>query len=177
MVKTCGVEFIGNPQKICFVGQKILGRAIVLLDEPKTVKSNKTQTFVNQNSNKFLFSELKLQIYGCAYVSWEDSNKDSHSDTINYLNSETTLMEPKPNETELTIDAGRHTFDFQFDVPEQCPSSYEGFYGYIRYLVRIIFVRPMINQTKAVAFTVINPLNLNNVNINLSVSLIYFFFN
>ncbi|KAL5273514.1 hypothetical protein ACFFRR_000323 [Megaselia abdita] len=150
MVKTCGIEFIENPQKICFVGQKVFGRAIVLLDEPKTVK------------------KLKLQIYGCAHVSWEDSSKDSYSDSIVYMDSETILMEPNVNETELTIGAGRHTFDFQFDIPENCPSSYEGWHGHIRYLVRIIFVRPIINQTKAVHFTVMNPLNLNNSDINLS---------
>lgn len=82
-------------------------------------------------------------------------------------------MEPKVNETELTIDAGRHTFDFNFDVPANCPSSYEGYRGEIRYLVRIIFVGPLINQTKAVSFTVLNPLNLNNAGADLSVSAIF----
>lgn len=117
-----------------------------------------------------LFSELKLQINGSAYVSWTDINKDSHFDSITYLNSDTTLMEPSINESELVIDAGRHTFEFQFDIPENCPSSYEGFHGYIRYLVKIIFVRSFINETKEVPFTVIKPFNLNNDNINLSVS-------
>lgn len=113
---------------------------------------------------------LKLQIYGSAHVSWKDSNKESHYDSIVYLNYETLLMEPKDNQNQLTIDAGRHEFDFQFEIPENCPSSFEGHHGYIRYFVRIVFVRPFLNQTKAVPFTVMNTLNLNSTEIDLSVS-------
>lgn len=39
MAKTCGVEFVGNPKKVCYTGEKIYGKAIVILDEPKIVKS------------------------------------------------------------------------------------------------------------------------------------------
>lgn len=41
MAVSCGVEFVGNPNKICYTGQKIYGKAIVILEEPKHIKSKK----------------------------------------------------------------------------------------------------------------------------------------
>lgn len=120
--------------------------------------------------------ELKLQIYGYAYVSWSDSSKSSYFDTVCYLNNETTLMETSYSQSEFIIEPGRHTYDFQFGIPDQCPSSYEGFHGHIRYLVKIIFVRTVLDQAKVVPFTVINPLNLNTTAINLSVRYYFYYY-
>lgn len=92
-------------------------------------------------------------------------------DKIDYINTTSNLIEPKPGEDVLNLAAGTHTFDFQFEVPQNCPSSYESWDGQVRYFMKIIIVRPRIfNQTRNVGFTVINSLNLNHCSQELSVS-------
>ncbi|KAL5273513.1 hypothetical protein ACFFRR_000322 [Megaselia abdita] len=149
MAQSCGIEFLGNPNKICYTGQKIYGKAIVILEEPKRIK------------------KLKLQILGLATVSF-NIGKNHYSDTVFYQDSRADLLTPPSNDEEVTMEAGRHVFEFECDIPAHCPTSFEGHSGSIRYMVKIIFKRPKIhNQTYTIGFTVINSLNLNSYDINL----------
>lgn len=119
-----------------------------------------------------LITGLKLKVYGFAYVSWQPSQYESYSDKVDLMNTKVSLKEPKFNEDEITLETGKHNFDFQFDIPTSCPSSYEGRHGRIRYMVKVIYVKSLVNTTKNIPFTVVNPLNLNTYDINLEVSLI-----
>lgn len=83
-------------------------------------------------------------------------------DSMDYLDTTSDLIEPKPGENQVTLDAGTHTFDFQFEIPPNCPSSYESSDGYVRYLMRVNIERPATNQIRNVGFTVINSLDLNS---------------
>ena len=60
--------------------------------------------------------------------------------------------------------AGNHRIPFAFEIPSECPSSYEDQYGYIRYNCKAIMDRPwkFNHETKA-GFTVIKPLDLNSI--------------
>ena len=44
--------------------------------------------------------------------------------------------------SKLTIAAGVHNFTFACQLPPDCPSSYEGQHGHIRYTVKVALVRP-----------------------------------
>ncbi|KAL5273516.1 hypothetical protein ACFFRR_000325 [Megaselia abdita] len=153
MSKSCQVEFFGNPQKLCFSGQSINARVSLSLDKQVTCK------------------RLKLKVYGFAYVRWQKSQHHSESDKVDLMKTKINLKEPKCVEDEVTLEAGTHHFDFQFDIPSNCPSSFEGKHGRIRYMIKVIYVRTLVNTTKNHPFTVVNPLNLNNYDVNLSLPL------
>lgn len=110
-----------------------------------------------------------MQIIGLASVSF-NIGKNHYSDTMFYQDSRADLLLPPENTDELVMEAGRHVFEFECDVPAHCPTSFEGSQGHIRYSVKIIFKRANnCNQAYNVGFTVINPLNLNSYDINLQV--------
>ncbi|KAL5273515.1 hypothetical protein ACFFRR_000324 [Megaselia abdita] len=154
MVKSCEVEFAGNPSKTVFSGQKVNGRVSIVVDEPKAVK------------------KIKLQIHGYAHVTFKQFDS-SYFDTVDYIDTTSNLIEPKPGEDQLTLGAGTHTFDFQFEIPPNCPSSYESYDGQVRYLMKVTIVRPIIfNQIRNIGFTVINSLNLNNCTLDMSLPLL-----
>ena len=66
------------------------------------------------------------------------------------------------NTTELPT--GRHTFPFQYQLPPNLPSSFEGGVGYVRYQVKCKIDKPwkFDHKTKT-PFTVISVLDLNSM--------------
>lgn len=73
--------------------------------------------------------------------------------------------------TNVTIDGGTHTYSFACPIPINCPSSYEGAYGHIRYMVKVIFIRSgASNRTTTKGFTVLKLLDLNRESVLLRVS-------
>ena len=60
------------------------------------------------------------------------------------------------------LNPGLHQFPFQFTLPLNIPTSYEGQFGSIRYTIRAVISRPWrFNHEKVRIFTVNNPLDLN----------------
>lgn len=126
-------------------------------------------------SRPFLSIGIKLKVYGFAYVRWTVSQDQSRSDKVDLMKTKLNLKEPKGVDDEVTLEAGKHNFDFQFDIPSNCPSSFEGRHGRIRYMVKVIYVKTLLNTTQNLPFTVVNPLNLNNYDgVNLAVSLNFY---
>ncbi|KAL5273518.1 hypothetical protein ACFFRR_000327 [Megaselia abdita] len=150
MNKSCGIEFIGNPQKLCFSGQKVRARAIVLVDKPTIVR------------------QLLIKVRGSAGVYWNDLEKEGHMDEILYIDEQIPLLNPDNGYKYIALNPGRSTFDFTFTIPLGCPTSFESKRGRVRYLVKLVFVTNFINSQKCVGFTVIKPLNLNNHGVNLA---------
>lgn len=74
----------------------------------------------------------------------------------------------------MPVATGVYTFPFACDLPKDSPTSYEGQFGFIRYLAIVHIVRPSLpDKTYNIAFTVIKPYNLNaepifQVSINLA---------
>lgn len=63
---------------------------------------------------------------------------------------------------EITLQPGTHTYPFQCNLPVDLPTSMEGFYGHIRYSVRVNVNRPpMIDEDFEECFTVIKNIDLN----------------
>ena len=67
-----------------------------------------------------------------------------------------------PTDQSSVIEPGIHTYTFACQLPPTCPSSFEGHYGYIRYLVKVELVRPWkFNQHFTRGFTVLKVMDLN----------------
>lgn len=62
----------------------------------------------------------------------------------------------------MTIAPGIHTFNFACQLPVNCPSSFEGNKGKVRYLVRVSFIRQWkVDQNTTLGFTVLKLADLN----------------
>lgn len=63
---------------------------------------------------------------------------------------------------EYQIQPGKHELPFQCQIPANCPSSFEGTYGHVRYEIKIVVDRAFkIDQEKKKNICVIASLNLN----------------
>lgn len=81
-------------------------------------------------------------------------------------------MKASKHQKELVLPKGSHVFHFETEIPPNCPSSFEGSHGHIRYKVKLIFVHNILwDKGYSCPFTVINSLNLNHYGSNLWVSL------
>ncbi|XP_054741378.1 arrestin domain-containing protein 17-like [Anastrepha obliqua] len=159
MVVTCIIEFDNNPFGTYYAGQVITGRVTLNADKPKQVKG------------------IALKIRGFADTRWEESTSrrttdskgrsSTKRDTIHYrgheeyIKSKTFLLGSDENQSSL-IEPGIHTYTFACHLPNTCPSSFEGIYGHIRYLVKVELIRPWkYNQTFTKGFTVLKVMDLN----------------
>lgn len=111
-----------------------------------------------------------LEIRGSAGVYWNDLEKEGHVDKILYIDEHIPLMNVDSGCNEFPLNPGRHTFNFEFTIPQGCPSSYESKQGRVRYIVKLVYINNLLISEKCVGFTVIKPLNLNNHGANLAVS-------
>lgn len=72
---------------------------------------------------------------------------------------------------EVELKEGTHNHKFSYKLPPDCPTSFEGDFGYIRYTVRIVFERPWkYDLTYKIAFTVVKKLDLNKISPPLNVA-------
>lgn len=121
----------------------------------------------------FLFIDITLQIVGASKTKWSKGlglqfrGKEEYFDTMVFLARPT-------EEDQFTLDAGTHYFDFECEIPENCPTSFESKHGRIRYTLAVVVSRPgKPSQTHKSAFTVLNVLDLNTFTPSVLVS---FFF-
>jgi len=71
----------------------------------------------------------------------------------------------------ITLEAGRHRYPFEFRLPSNAPSSFEGAYGSVRYTVEARIDRPWkFDHVIRSAFTVISIVDLNQEPTHLKVN-------
>ncbi|KAL8565301.1 hypothetical protein ACOMHN_001199 [Nucella lapillus] len=64
--------------------------------------------------------------------------------------------------TKRELTSGQYTYPFQFQLPSNGPTSFEGQHGYLRYWVKVIIDRPWNHdQSAKKVFTLICPVDLN----------------
>ncbi|XP_026741336.1 arrestin domain-containing protein 1-like isoform X2 [Trichoplusia ni] len=86
-------------------------------------------------------------------------NHDSYEE---YFNNKVFIF--GDNNGEHHLQPGTHDFKFQCHIPANCPSSYEGEHGHIRYRIKVVMVTSgmfSLNKEKKVAVRVHAPLDLN----------------
>ncbi|CAL2051739.1 unnamed protein product [Caenorhabditis brenneri] len=118
---------------------------------------------------------LKICIHGAAHTKWSESehrHRDcngsdesyteivNYSAEMNYVSGETVAWTARNGMEKLP--SGHHVFPFSFPLPIDCPPSYEGFHGHIRYSIRVELDRPWkFNKKEREYFNVIPNFDLN----------------
>ncbi|XP_067638791.1 arrestin domain-containing protein 17 [Eurosta solidaginis] len=152
----CVVVFDHNDFGTYFTGQTVSGKVIVTLERPKKLKG------------------IKLQVCGFACCQWRE--RFGQKIAVQKINprmkhlcfgredyvASTTWLVGSDHSNNFTMDAGTYTFTFSCPIPTNCPSSFEGTYGHIRYLVKVTFIRNgAADRIHNVGFTVLKLLDLN----------------
>ncbi|XP_054741379.1 arrestin domain-containing protein 17 [Anastrepha obliqua] len=154
--KNCTVVFDRNEFGTYFTGQIVTGKVIITLEKSKKLKG------------------IKLQICGFAACQWREKFgqktavqkispkvKNIYFGREDYVAS-TTFLVGSNNGSNFTMDAGTYTYTFSCPIPVNCPSSFEGSYGHIRYLAKVTFIRNgAADRVHNVGFTVLKLLDLN----------------
>ncbi|EDX12014.1 GD19464 [Drosophila simulans] len=106
-----------------------------------------------------------LKVVGYSITKWSEKSLGSTKLYVgreDYLSSNTYLLGSEQNNNRLTIQAGVHNYNFTCQLPYQCPSSFEGRHGCIRYIVKVLLIRPWkFDQAYTKGFTVLKMLDLN----------------
>jgi len=112
---------------------------------------------------------MKLVISGLAYCTFElkiKSNDKRHtrmSERENFLQHEMVLLFKEPNQEELYIEQGSHSFPFSVTLPDRLPTSFEFNSSYIRYSVNAILDIPWgIDKSVSKPLTVCSEYDLNS---------------
>ncbi|EDW81366.1 uncharacterized protein Dwil_GK12019 [Drosophila willistoni] len=157
MSQNCIITFDQNEHGTYFTGQVISGKVIVNFNKTKKLRG------------------IKLQIIGYALAQWrlrrhrgavaiqdtKKRRKNTYLGREDYIASTTYLMGSEMGKT-FNIDAGTYTYTFACPIPSNCPSSFEGAFGHIRYLAKVTFLKAgASNRTHNVGFTVLKLLDLN----------------
>ncbi|XP_030374607.1 arrestin domain-containing protein 17 [Scaptodrosophila lebanonensis] len=147
MVVTCEISFDNNKQRVFYAGQLVSGCVTLKSDKVKEVQA------------------IQLKIVGYSVTKWSERHRATtklYAGREDYLSSVTYLLGSEQNTDRLTISAGVHTYNFACQLPYQCPSSFEGRYGCIRYIAKVELLRPWkFHQAYTHGFTVLKMMDLN----------------
>ncbi|KAL3847674.1 hypothetical protein ACJMK2_018573 [Sinanodonta woodiana] len=131
-------------------GDTVCGVWIVDVVEPLTIRA------------------VRLSIHGAAYTKWSGGykNREDYIGYETFVNMMATVFGKKVNESgpDVTLPAGRHAYEFRFVLPTGAlPSSFEGYYGSIRYWLMLEIDRPLFrfNVRRYKPITVLDKIDTN----------------
>ncbi|CAB3404569.1 unnamed protein product [Caenorhabditis bovis] len=141
-------------------GSTVSGEVILHLNEPMAARL------------------LTIEISGCANTYWtkvvtrekktQEGKSHFYNETVHYNSNVIYLKDARvlwtcPENSNI-MQAGRYILHFSFSIPSDCPPSFEGEFGYIRYSVKTVLDRPWrFNKQNCKAFTVIPLIDLNKI--------------
>ncbi|KAK7495975.1 hypothetical protein BaRGS_00012676 [Batillaria attramentaria] len=147
---------LSNPTGVYFAGQTLQGHVNLELN------------------NNLKLRDIRISVRGKAFVHWTEQLMRGpgesrfreirhHSSTEEYVDwSQSLLGRTSESGTKRELPAGQYTYPFQFQLPSNAPTSFEGQYGYLRYWAKVTIERPSNNdQSAKKVFTVICPVDLN----------------
>uniref|UniRef100_A0A915ITU7 Arrestin C-terminal-like domain-containing protein n=1 Tax=Romanomermis culicivorax TaxID=13658 RepID=A0A915ITU7_ROMCU len=111
--------------------------------------------------------QIRLEIFGRAATRWTRPNgryTSVYKGEEVYLNCRVVVwpLDEQPAPRDDHLPAGSYEFPFVFDIPPNCPGSFEGPYGNIRYFCKAIIDQPWsFDQKFKTMFNVISILDLN----------------
>ncbi|XP_078045517.1 arrestin domain-containing protein 2-like [Augochlora pura] len=154
-LRTFSIAF-DRPNAVYQAGELVTGNIILDVSKNKTVRG------------LYFIANGSASVYWTESSSSTDSDGKSTSTTDSYSASEHyfTLRGDAIGSTEsdsrVELEEGYREYPFKFQLPCNIPSSFENFYGKIRYTVKAIINRPwkFDHECKA-AFTVVSSLDLN----------------
>ncbi|XP_056021613.1 arrestin domain-containing protein 3-like isoform X2 [Ostrea edulis] len=130
-------------------------------------------TVVLELSGKLKLHDILLRFHGYASVCWIERHSSGHGKNkkavAKHFSSEEIYFDHTVNiyghvgKEVQTLPSGSHSIPFEFHLPADCPTSYEGSIGRVRYYVSAR-IRKLyeIEHTTMKLFTVINHLDVNN---------------
>ena len=99
-------------------GSTLQGKLIVSVDKPK------------------FYDSIVVTLWGGANVQWQENRTNCES----YVHKEAVVWKAE-NSTTCFLPAGEYHFLFSFELPRDIPSSFEGQFGNVRYMVMARIVR------------------------------------
>ncbi|KAK3583547.1 hypothetical protein CHS0354_026132 [Potamilus streckersoni] len=137
-------------QPICLAGQCLQGKLVIVLNADMNMRG------------------VRIRFRGKAHVYWSEGSGDSErmcTDSEEYFDQTKVVLGRAPHETNdvVVLPAGQHIFPFNFMLPHELPSSFEGrFDCFIRYWVEGIIDKPWkFDHRVKMPFTVVTFLDLN----------------
>ncbi|XP_030558985.1 arrestin domain-containing protein 17 isoform X1 [Drosophila novamexicana] len=147
MVVTCEFSFDNNRHGTFYAGQLVSGCVTLKSDKIKEVQA------------------ALVKVVGYSITKWSErrlATTKLFAGREEYLASQTYLVGSEQSNDRHIIQAGVHNYNFACQLPYQCPSSFEGRYGCVRYIVKILLIRPWkYNQAYTHGITVLKMLDLN----------------
>ncbi|XP_026817896.1 arrestin domain-containing protein 3-like [Rhopalosiphum maidis] len=147
----------------------------IIFDDPTAVfKPGQTITgrVLIQTSSSVKIKSIKLKFRGEANVRWTEtrSRKNKDGESENHLVSYSAREEYFKNKIflvgakgESQLEVGEYVYPFNFSLPHQLPSTFNGKYGKICYIVKVKINIPWKkNIEKEIMFEIISPINLND---------------
>ncbi|KAI5643929.1 arrestin domain-containing protein 17-like [Phthorimaea operculella] len=124
----------------------------------------------DQQKNKN-FRGMYAKLKGVCEVRWTTRHTRRINDRTEHYTKEHTSHETYVDKKiyliggpsgDVQIQPGHHEYPFEFIIPHECPPSFEGRYGHIRYTVKVVIDRAFkFDQEKKVEIRVVNQKDLN----------------
>ncbi|KAF2885772.1 hypothetical protein ILUMI_20407 [Ignelater luminosus] len=152
-LKSCEIV-LDNNWAAYYAGQTVTGRVELVVDSPKKVRGI-TILFKGEANTNWVIEESKTNNDGK-----QENERIELVGSEEYFKIQYYLIGGQGGE--VVIPPGQHTYPFTCVLPPTLPSSFEGEFGYVRYIIKVTLDRPWkFDQEAKRAFTVLSPVDLN----------------
>ncbi|XP_052867851.1 arrestin domain-containing protein 17-like [Anopheles cruzii] len=131
----CDVLFDNNPQGIFRAGDTVSGTVEIQLEKPKKVRG------IALRINGFASTSWTARVKGTTEKTEKKNKKTNFNGREDYFGSITYFVGSDVGNP-LEVAAGVHRYPFFCVIPLTVPTSKEGKYGHVRYVVKVSLERP-----------------------------------
>lgn len=158
----CSVEFVNNPYKTYFAGNTLYGCVNIALERERYIKCKDIMFFSIVNLLLYPSTALMIHIKGRAKVRF---NKGRSS----VAGKQTFIDEYLLVVSNIRLPVGQHTFQFESELPTNCPPSFKGKHGHIKYEAVIVIPRMLWDKRIPFEFHILSysPLPFFDANVSL----------
>lgn len=149
---------LDSDQPVYYPGQKINGNVYLVTKAPLEV------------------NHIWIKLTGAGLCHWTESRRGkvvlgkSKKKQADYTGSETLIKRSQhlfqasdvTDQSTFFLPAGQYTYPFSFYLKGDLPSSFEGSYGYIRYMLRTVISKPGLDHVRTSILTVNDVIDTNH---------------